>query len=105
MEDEGSIRHIAVEVAKAFAKNDLGRVQLAPYILDEDSDIPTSIHSHQMGTTRMARNPEDGVVDVNCRVFETENLYISGSSVFATGGGGNPTMPIIQLTLRLGEHL
>jgi len=104
-DDEKSIRHIAIEIAKEFAKNDLGRVKLASYILDKNSDIPTSIHSHQMGTTRMAANAENGVVDVNCRVFGTENLYVAGSSVFSTGGGGNPTMPIVQLALRLGEHL
>lgn len=105
LDDERSIRKIVIEVAKEFAKNDLGRVKLASYILDEKSSIPTSIHSHQMGTTRMATRPEDGVVDENCRVFGTKNLYIAGSSVFSTGGGGNPTMPIIQLALRLGEHL
>jgi len=103
-DDERSIRHIVVEIAKEFAKNDLGRVKLASYILD-DSSIPSSIHSHQMGTTRMASRAENGVVDTNCRVFDTTNLYIAGSSVFSTGGGGNPTMPIIQLALRLGEHL
>lgn len=103
--DERSIRHIVLEIAKEFAKNNLGRVKLASYILDKESSIPTNIHSHQMGTTRMAARPEEGVVDSNCRVFDTKNLYIAGSSVFSTGGGGNPTMPIVQLALRLAEHL
>jgi choline dehydrogenase-like flavoprotein len=58
-----------------------------------------------MGTTRMASNSNDGVVDANCKVFGTENLYVAGSSVFPRGGANNPTLPIVQFALRLAEHL
>ncbi|MOA69336.1 GMC oxidoreductase [compost metagenome] len=58
-----------------------------------------------MGTTRMAASPEFGVVDANCKVFGTENLYVAGSSIFATGGASNPTMPLLQFAVRLAEHL
>ena len=30
---------------------------------------------------------------------------MAGSSVFATGGACNPTMPLLQLALRLADHL
>ena len=33
------------------------------------------------------------------------NLYVGGSSVFATSGHANPTYSIVQLALRLGDHL
>ena len=45
-----------------------------------------------MGTTRMANRPEAGVVDSNCRVFGTENLYVAGSAVFPTGPSYSPTL-------------
>jgi choline dehydrogenase-like flavoprotein len=45
------------------------------------------------------------VVDENCKVFGTENLYVAGSSVFPTAGASNPTMPLLQLALRLADHL
>lgn len=61
--------------------------------------------SHHMGTTRMAGHPAKGVVDKNCRVFGVDNLFISGSSVFPTGGHVNPTMTIVALALRLSDHL
>jgi choline dehydrogenase-like flavoprotein len=34
-----------------------------------------------------------------------EDLYLGGSSVFATGGCSNPTCTIVQLALRLADHL
>jgi choline dehydrogenase-like flavoprotein len=61
--------------------------------------------AHHIGTTRMASTPESGVVDANCRVFGIENLYVTGSSVFPTSGHANPTLTIVALAIRLGEHL
>ncbi len=58
-----------------------------------------------MGTTRMGVSRQDGVVDANCRVFGVDNLYIAGSSVFPTVGHAHPTLTIVQLTLRLADHL
>ncbi len=104
-DDKNSIRTIAKDLAKDFADSGQGVVKLEEYLLDDNADIPVSAHAHHMGTTRMSETPEHGVVDADCRVFGTNNLYIAGSSVFSTGGAANPTMPIIQLALRLAEHL
>jgi len=104
-EDRRSIRTIGIEVAKSFARSQLGLVKLRDYILDPRRVIPVSPHAHHMGSTRMAHSAEWGVVDADCRVFGTANLYIAGSSIFSTGGGCNPTMPIVQFALRLADHL
>ncbi|MGF1542580.1 MAG: FAD-dependent oxidoreductase [Pleurocapsa sp.] len=61
--------------------------------------------AHQMGTTRMGNRPEEGVVDTNCRVFGTENLYVASSAVFPTGPSYSPTFTILALARRLGQHL
>lgn len=61
--------------------------------------------AHQMGTTRMASRPEEGVVDTDCRVFGTENLYVASSAVFPTGPSYSPTFTILALARRLGQHL
>ena len=100
-----AIKQLAISLGKDFATSNLGRVRLNPRILDPEAELSPGPHAHQMGTTRMAKDPKHGVVDVNSKVFETDNLYVAGSSVFSTGGGGNPTMPLIQLTLRLGDYL
>lgn len=60
---------------------------------------------HHEGTTRMNGDPARGVVDSDCRVHGLRNLYVAGSSVFPTSGSTSPTLTILQLSLRLADHL
>ncbi len=60
---------------------------------------------HHEGTTRMGNDPNRGVVDRDCRVHGVDNLYVAGSSVFPVSGSTSPTVTIIQLALRLADHL
>ena len=61
--------------------------------------------SHYIGTTRMGDNPETSVVDGNCRIHGINNVYVAGSSIFATSGCVNPTLTIAALAIRLAKHL
>ena len=60
--------------------------------------------AHHMGTTRMHRDPRRGVVDEQCRIHTTSNVYVAGSSIFPTGGWAPPTLTIVALTLKLADH-
>ena len=60
---------------------------------------------HHMGTTRMSSSPDHGVVDAHCRLWDHENLYIAGSSVFPVAGYSNPTLTIVAMASRLAAHL
>ena len=60
---------------------------------------------HQIGTTRMGRDAQDGVVDHDCRAFGISNLFMAGTSVFRTSGAANPTFSAVALALRLADHL
>ncbi len=60
---------------------------------------------HYIGTTRMGTLESNSVVDKNCKVHSSSNLYIAGSSVFSAGGAANPTYSIVALSLRLADHL
>ncbi len=60
---------------------------------------------HHIGTARMGASPEEGVVDADCRVFGTDNLYLAGSAVFPTSSQANPTLTIVAMALRLAAHL
>ncbi len=61
--------------------------------------------NHHLGTARMSHDPKTGVVDAQGKVYGIANLYVAGSAVFPTYGASNPTLNLIALTLRLGDHL
>jgi choline dehydrogenase-like flavoprotein len=96
----------------AIVAEDLIRAGVADVDLDppiEGGEWPSTFEKegtwHHMGTTRMHDSPKLGVVDRNCRVHGTSNLYLAGSSVFPTGGGNFPTITICALALRLSDHI
>lgn len=60
---------------------------------------------HQIGTIRMAADPAHGVVDTNCRVHGTPNLFVASSAVFPTSSQANPTLLIAALSARLAAHV
>lgn len=103
--DRHTIKCIGSELAKQFADTGLGFVKLNDFVYDTSLALKLQPHAHHMGTTRMAASPEFGVVDSDCKVFGTHNLYVAGSSIFATSGASNPTMPLLQFAVRLAEHL
>jgi hypothetical protein len=60
---------------------------------------------HQSGTTRIANDPETGVVDRDLKIWGTDNVYVCSSSVFPTSGQANPTFFLGAFAVRLARHL
>ena len=92
-------------LAQGVGAEALGRVRL---LKERDSRIWESqlgFGHHHIGTTRMGLSQKDGVVDSNQKVFGSDNFYISGSSVFSTGGHVPPTLTIVALSIRLADHI
>jgi choline dehydrogenase-like flavoprotein len=83
-----------------------GRFEPEPWLSDDDA-IPARVRgtAHHLGTTRMADDPRQGVVDRHCCVHGMDNLHVAGSSVFPTGGWAFPTFTIVALSLRLADRL
>jgi choline dehydrogenase-like flavoprotein len=98
--DAASFERTLEELSAAFTRAGLGRLEFGDLTVDDTFDA-----AHHIGATRMGTTPEDGVVDANCRVFGTENLYIASSSVFPTGHSMGPTLTIVALARRLAAHL
>ncbi len=114
--------------AAEFAAAGLGRLQLLPGGVTADAveqavagefisiyrarpdavdvrGFRVGVGFHHMCTTRMAEDPTEGVVDADGRAHGVENLWVAGSSVFATGGVATPTFTIVALAIRLADHL
>ncbi len=86
-------------------KSGIGRLEyLSP---DPEAAVWSRIGGgfHQLGTTRMAARPQDGVVDPDLAVHGSKNLFVASSSTFVTAGQANPTFMIIAFAVRLADRL
>jgi choline dehydrogenase-like flavoprotein len=72
---------------------------------EEDPPVVFEGNHHHMGTTRMHPDPRRGVVDADGRLHGVSNLYVTGTSVFPTGGYINPTYTVVALAIRLADHI
>lgn len=97
------------ELGNYFKNNQKGRIGILNFLNQENNFFPSTTHPgghHHLGGTRMGYSTRDNdIVDKNLKVFGVNNLYIVGSSVFRTGGHANPTLSIVQLSLRLADYL
>jgi choline dehydrogenase-like flavoprotein len=62
--------------------------------------------THVFGTCRMGNNPEDSVVDPDCRSHRWRNLFVVDASIFPSSGGGeSPSLTIEALALRAAKYM
>jgi len=92
------------EFANLCRKDDLGRIAIKDSIYNLEGYEHLGAN-HHLGGTKMGIDKFDSVVNKDLKVHNINNLYISGSSNFVTGGYTNPTFTIIQFALRLAEKI
>ncbi|MGX1930999.1 FAD-dependent oxidoreductase [Flagellimonas sp. 2504JD4-2] len=61
--------------------------------------------SHQNGTCRFGVDPENSVLDINCKAHDLDNLYVVDGSFFPSSSAVNPSLTIIANALRVGDYL
>ena len=61
--------------------------------------------AHLMGGCRMGFTAHDSVTDADGRTWDVPNLWICDGSLFATGGGANPSLTIMALACRIGDRI
>jgi len=102
-----TITQFTAMLARDWERAGLGTVEVVREVDFAACDVLGAARDiyHHMGATRLSESPRDGVVDVNLRSHEVDNLYVASGSVFPTGGIANPTFTILALALRLADRL
>lgn len=59
--------------------------------------------AHESGTCVMHNDPNIGVVDSNCQIHGTQNMYITDFSIFPCQTSGNPSMTLMAAGLNAGN--
>jgi choline dehydrogenase-like flavoprotein len=60
---------------------------------------------HTSSTARMGKDPTEGVVDADLKVFGTDNLYVCSNAAHPTCAAVNPTLTLVAVTMKLVDHL
>jgi choline dehydrogenase-like flavoprotein len=63
------------------------------------------IANHVLGGARFGTDPNDSVLDRDCRAWSFDNLYVTDGSFMPTSGGANPTLTIEANSFRVGDAL
>lgn len=86
-----------------------GRLDMHPHLFDRSlylgQNVPIGGTAHQAGTLRFGVDPEQSVLDLNCKAHGLDNLYVTDASFFPSIGAVNPTLTIIANALRVGDHI
>jgi choline dehydrogenase-like flavoprotein len=102
-DDIRSVKRSQEILAEEIARAGLGQLQIG-----RDGEKPLlaspGMH-HPLGGTRIHNDPKQGVVDETCQVHGVANLFITGGSVFPTGGFANPTLTVVALATRLADQV
>jgi choline dehydrogenase-like flavoprotein len=60
---------------------------------------------HECGTARMGSDANKSVVDGNCKVHDARNVFVTDGAIFTTQGCYEPTLTIMAISARAGEHI
>jgi choline dehydrogenase-like flavoprotein len=63
------------------------------------------IANHILGGARFGTDENDSVLDIDCKAWKFDNLYVTDGSFMPTSGGGNPTLTIQANAFRVGDLL
>jgi choline dehydrogenase-like flavoprotein len=61
--------------------------------------------AHQNGTVRFGTDPAMSALDVDCKMHDLDNVYVTDSSFFVSSAAVNPTLTIIANALRVAERV
>ncbi len=60
---------------------------------------------HELGVTRMGKDPKTSVVNARCQAHEVKNLFVADGGPFVSQADKNPTWTIMALAMRTSEYI
>ena len=103
-----SIKKTSAEVNLFLKNNGIGEINYKTNFLQmSNNELTECLYDtyHQCGGMVMSTLVDTGVVDKNCKVWETENVWIAGSAVFPSSSHANSTLTALALAERMVEKV
>ncbi|MGO8847523.1 MAG: GMC oxidoreductase [Methylocella sp.] len=102
-----NIRDFSLRVDKYLRQEKIAALEIDERLLRGDRSIFEEFRNfnHHAGGMCIGGSASSGVVDSDCRVWGTANVYVAGASVFPTSSHANITLTALALTARLASFL
>jgi choline dehydrogenase-like flavoprotein len=102
-----AIHRLAIEADTYLREQRIGRLQLVPALQDRDPSLMDRLGDtyHQCGGLRMSSSPASGVVDENCLVWGTNNVWVAGAAVLPSSSHANCTLTALAIAARLATRV
>jgi cholesterol oxidase len=87
----------AKELAEAISRE----VDGTPFVMATEAITGTPTTAHILGGCVIGKDPGEGVVDQDQKVFGYKNLYVCDGSAISSNPGVNPALTITAMTERV----
>ncbi len=98
--DQGEAPTAFIPEAKVLAERYAKAVNGKPMVLLSETLLGIPTTAHILGGAVMGRDREEGVIDVENRVFGYRNLFVCDGSMISANPGVNPSLTIAAITER-----
>ena len=101
------IKSFVNDVNDYLVRNKIAKIDQSKFKKMSNTEILKNIRdtNHPSGGTIISKNKYCGVADKNHKVWNTKNIYISGSSLFPKSSFANSTFTSLALSLKLADYL
>jgi len=102
-----SIRYFTRQADDFLRSEKIGRLEYVEELWQNDIEFLEALSDtyHQCGGLLMGSSRDASVVDADCRVWGTTNLFVAGSAVFPTSSYANTTFTALALAARLASRI
>ena len=100
----GATRVITSHLTKSELKSENEIPELVNAIKTDPKNFLVG-SAHPQGGNRMGSNPDNCVVDSNCKVYGFRNLFVCDASVFPTAVGVNPQLSVMALATIISDRI
>jgi hypothetical protein len=102
-----AIRALAVESDAYLRTHGIAQLAIDPALERRDAGFIDNLADtyHQCGGMRMSGSAANGVVDGDCRVWGTTNVWVAGAAIFPSSSHANCTLTALAIATRLIPRL
>jgi hypothetical protein len=102
-----AIRELAIECDAYLRGRGIAELAIDPCLIRGESTFIDELSDtyHQCGGMRMSTTPRTGVVDADCRVWGTDNVWVVGAAVLPSSSHANCTLTALAMAARLARSL